>query len=144
MLANELCYQLMTFDRPRKSGRFFFGLNYDLGLGDDTQRMPEISFVSYARWPKRKRLPSDDPWRMAPDLVAEIVTPSCSREQVERKVDEYRRAGVRLIWHIIPEKERVVVHRGDSRVQILSRDDSLDGIDVLPGFRVAIANLFED
>jgi Uma2 family endonuclease len=144
MLANRLFYELMTFEQPRRSGRFFFGLNFDLGLGDETQRMPEISFVSFERYPARKRLPSDDPWRMTPDLVAEIVTPSCSRENVERKVDEYRRTGVRLIWQIVPDKERVVVYRENSRVQILSKDGILDGGDVLSAFRMSLTNLFED
>lgn len=146
MIANRLFFRLMEFGRTRRLGRFFFGQIYDLGLANETQRMPELSFVSYERWPSQTRLPSDDPWRVTPDLVGLIVTPGCSIGDVETRVGEYLRAGVRMIWSIIPDSR-------DSRVTIVRRDrvfvaslgeGSLEGGDVLPGFRMSIASLFED
>jgi Uma2 family endonuclease len=77
-----------------------------------------------------------------PDLVAEVVSPNDSYSEVEVKVDEYLRAGVRLVWVIDPPTRSVRVHRADATVTDLSEADELSGEDVVPGFRCRVADLF--
>src|SRR5207247_1412643 len=40
---------------------------------------------------------------VAPDLLFEVTSPNDIFAEVVRKVQEYRRAGVRLVWVLVPE-----------------------------------------
>ncbi len=51
-------------------------------------------------------------------------------------------AGVRLVWVVDPQSRLVTVHRPDGTGEVLSRHVALDGEDVLPGFRLPLADLF--
>ena len=59
-------------------------------------------------------------------------------------MEEYFRAGVRLVWVIYPDLNQVYVYESPSKVRILHQSDELDGGTVLPGFRLKVAALFED
>ena len=63
----------------------------------------------------RGRLPEDRPpqghCRLAPDLVIEAVSPNDTAYEVEDKIAQWLGAGVRLVWVLYPETQRVQVHR---------------------------------
>ncbi len=61
---------------------------------------------------------------------------------VAAKVLEWLDAGCRQVWVLYPKLRRVVVHLPDGVNRTLGEDDELDGGDVLPGFRVPVAELF--
>lgn len=106
-----------------------------------TVRIPDLSFVS------TKRLPPEDAWEqfleLAPDLAIEVVSPSDSANEVHEKVLEYLDAGVRLVWVVHPIQRTVTVYTGDRVAHVLDENDTLDGGDVLPGFSLAIADIFK-
>ena len=79
---------------------------------------------------------------VAPDLVTEVVSPNDSYYDVEEKVEEWLRAGVRLVWVVNPQRRTVAVHRRHSSGTILQEEEYLDGEDVLPGFRCQVKELF--
>jgi Uma2 family endonuclease len=81
--------------------------------------------------------------RLAPDLAVEVMSPEDTYTEVEEKVAEYLSAGVRLIWIVVPKTQGVVVYRPRKDAQRLSREDTLTGEDVLPGFETRVAELFE-
>jgi Uma2 family endonuclease len=81
-------------------------------------------------------------WAIAPDLVAEVRSPSDRRGIMQKKVADYIEAGVRLVWVVDPKARTVNVHRIREPVRVLSAADSLDGEDVVPGFRCSVASLF--
>ena len=105
-----------------------------------TVRKPDVLFV------RKNRIPAD--WqsqgylRIAPDLTAEVISPHDLAYDVDEKVLEYLRAGVRLVWVINPETRTVRVHRGDGSSAWLTERDVLDGEDVLPGYQCPIHDLF--
>ncbi len=78
-----------------------------------------------------------------PDLAVEVVSPNdLATKDVEEKVDEYVRAGVRLVWVIYPVTRTIYVIRGDGTGYRLRSEDDLTGEDVIPGFRCRVADLF--
>ena len=107
------------------------------------QRRPDVAVVSYKRWPRTRRVPSTEAWEVTPDLAVEVASPSNTAEKVLKKVREYFRAGVRLVWVIFPEPAEVHVHNSPKSVQILDLTDVLRGDPVLPGFRLPLSKLFE-
>ena len=103
-------------------------------------RRPDTAFIRFGRLPDEE-LP-DGHIRIVPDLVVEVVSPNDLHDAVVIKVNEYLRAGVRLVWVVSPKSRQVEVLRADKSVSTLSEPDELDGEDVLPGFRCRISDFF--
>jgi Uma2 family endonuclease len=105
-----------------------------------TVRKPDVSFVRYGRFPGEE-LPTGYA-RLIPDLAAEVISPNDLYEEVDQKIEEYLRAGVRLVWVISPRNYTVRVYRLNGSSHSLRENDELDGEDVLPNFRCRVRNLF--
>jgi Uma2 family endonuclease len=115
------------------------GTGYLLYRDPDLVRIPDVSFVA------RERVPAggvpEGFWPFAPDLVVEIVSPNDRAEDVQGKVREYLAAGTRLVWVVWPRLRLVTMHEAGGGYRERGPDDDLDGGDVLPGFRVRVAEL---
>lgn len=131
-----------NFAEERQVGRACVEMLFDLGPFVDRQRRPDVAFVSAERWPLHLQVPKTAAWAMVPDLAIEIVSPSNPATEVAAKVDEYFRAGTKLVWIVYPNLEKVYVHHSPTKIEIFARGDDLDGGSVLPGFRLAVADLF--
>ena len=79
---------------------------------------------------------------MAPDLAAEVLSPSDRMTDALSKITMYLQAGVRLVWLIDPESRTVVVFRSYAAPARRVAGDVLDGGEVLPGFSVPVAEIF--
>jgi Uma2 family endonuclease len=104
----------------------------------DTLLGPDLSFVRAAHEPAD---PDGYP-ELAPNLVLEVASPSQTGPSISETVAIYREAGVRLIWVVDPARRMVRVFRLDGTELLLTADDEIDGEDVLPGFRLPVAELF--
>lgn len=112
---------------------------YILRRGPDTVRAPDVSFVS------RERIPDPAPRsyaELAPDLAVEILSPSNRPAEIEARVRDLFRAGTRLVWILNPDAQAASVRRPGRPSRELGPDDSLDGEDVIPGFRCPLADIF--
>jgi len=78
----------------------------------------------------------------APDLAVEVLSPSDSHSEVMEKIDEWLTAGTRLVWVVDPAKKTVGVYAPKRQPRILKSADQLDGEQVLPGFSLAVAEIF--
>ena len=95
-------------------------------------------------WPFKRRAPTRSVWDMVPDLAIEVVSPSNSAVHVQEKIHEYFAAGVSRVWVIYPEQKEIYVYASPTQIQVLQLGDELDGGDLIPGFRLPLAALFED
>jgi Uma2 family endonuclease len=111
-------------------------------LFDDppTVRAPDVAFVA------RDRLPADPRGfaRLAPDLVVEIVSPSNTVSEIQGKVVDYLDAGTRLVWVVEPRGRTVTVYRSRDDIRILTSSQEIEGIEILPGFRIEVSEFFAD
>jgi Uma2 family endonuclease len=103
-------------------------------------RFADGSFLSITRMPNR---PPRGHLRIAPDLTIEIVSPHDEAAEVEQKVAEYFDAGVRLVWVVYPATRSVMVYRPGGKETRLSDSDLLTGEDVVPGFEMPVAEIFD-
>ena len=108
------------------------------------QRRPDVSFVSFQRWPRGKPVPGTQAWAIVPELAVEIVSPTNGANEVLGKVLDYFACGVQRVWVIYPLYSRVFDYTSATSVRILTRADHLSGGDVLPGFELPLSELFED
>jgi Uma2 family endonuclease len=110
----------------------------------ETGLVPDVAFVRAGRLPT----PGTDEYtkapRLAPDLVAEVVSPSQFHPEMNTKALRYLAAGVRLVWLVWPKYQQVEVWRPSSTTPVatLTAPDALDGLDVVPGFTYPLARLF--
>ena len=105
----------------------------------DTVRGPDVAFVS------RDRVKTDDPRAFpgAPDLAVEVLSPSNTPASMHAKVADYLAAGARRVWVVDVETHTVIVYASLLAPRYLGPKDFLDGEDVVSGFRLAVAELFE-
>ena len=79
---------------------------------------------------------------LAPDLVVEVVSPSQSRPDMAERAQRWLAVGTRLAWFIWPESQTVDVWHPDEPLRTLQASDLLDGLNVVPGFTMPVADLF--
>lgn len=101
---------------------------------------PDVTFVRKDRF-KPAYFP-DGYLTIAPDLVAEVVSPDDTAYEMDEKVEQYLAAGVALVWVVNPETKIVEIHRKDGSVTKLHVHEQLAGEDVLPGFGCPVQTLF--
>ena len=101
-------------------------------------RKPDASFVSRKRLPKVPSGPGD--FLLPPDLVVEVISPNEPASALNSEVEDFRAVGVPLIWVIDPENRLATIYSTDS-IRIVGEQDELSGGDVLPGFRMKLADV---
>jgi Uma2 family endonuclease len=139
VLASWLCFLINSFAAGKKLGLAVNEVLFVLNASRDLKRRPDVAYVSYGRWPSAviERAPA---WNVVPDLAVEIVSPSNLAEEIDNKITDYFQSGVRLVWVFYPDSGRGYVYRSLTQVSILERTDTLDGGEVLPGFRYPLPN----
>ena len=105
-------------------------------------RAPDVAFVRRERVLAAGRV--DAFWRGAPDLAVEVISPNDLYTEVDEKVAEYLEHGARLVFVVNPRRRTVAEHRPGEPVRVLTVEDTLDGHDVVPGWSLAVRDLFEE
>jgi len=108
---------------------------------DDLERRPDVAFVSYARWARRRPI-TTNAWQVVPNLVVEIVSPENTANEIAKKIRDYFRFGVEIVWVIYPVFEQVYVYTSPKTVRILDRGDDLDCEPLHLCWRLPLTQLF--
>jgi Uma2 family endonuclease len=120
-------------------GLFIPGTGFLLARNPDTVRAPDVAYVGPERL-AQARVPGFP--ELAPDLVVEVVSPNDAASEIQRKVDEWLRAGTRLVWVLYPTTRSAMAYQTDGQARLLHADDTLTGDPVLPGFTCRVGDLF--
>ncbi|MGH7168744.1 MAG: Uma2 family endonuclease [Gemmataceae bacterium] len=105
----------------------------------DTVRGPDVAFYEDANTfaelhPKYGEVP--------PRLAVEVLSPNDRANKVLRKINDYLRCGVGLVWVIDPEIRTLTVHQPGKPQVELTENQEVTGEDVLPGFRCSVSGFF--
>ena len=110
-------------------------------------RIPDVMFIREARlneYLSETEQADDKPLALVPDFVIEVVSPTDKYSDVNEKIEAYLTDDVALIWVVDPQRQTVSVHSSQSPQGILYRKgDILTGGDILPGFELAVSQLFK-
>jgi len=111
-----------------------------LARDPDTVRAPDIAFIH------RDRLPATQPeegfWPGAPDLAVEVVSPGDTLGEIDEKVKAWLDAGAMMVWVVNPKWQNVTIYRSATEIKTLTKNDELDGQEVVPGFRCPVCAVF--
>jgi Uma2 family endonuclease len=106
-------------------------------------RLPDVSFVSSQRLPGGK-IPKQAVLQIIPDLAIEVISPSNTIQEMERKRQDYFQAGVIQVWEVDPRAKTVAVYTSPDSPRVYSAGETLAGGELLPGLSFAVAELFAD
>ena len=132
---------LWVYVRANNLGKVYIAeAGYILDLDSHTVRAPDLSFIS------RKRLEeigeTHGYFPAAPDLAVEVVSPNDRYTEVEAKVLEWLDAGTRMVIVVNPRTQTVRVYLSPTNFADLTLDDEIDGGNVVPGWRLAVSEIF--
>jgi len=109
-------------------------------LASDTVRAPDVAFVSRARVEAIGEV--EGFWPEAPDLAVEVVPPNDAYAEVEESVFAWLDAGTKMVVVVNPRQRTATVYKSPDDIVVLAEADVLDGKDVVPGFGLAVRELF--
>ena len=140
ILACELIHLLSIHVRGNRLG-VVLGPDGMLRLSPGLVRIPDVSFIPWSQLPGR-RVPDTAMLEIPADLAVEVLSPSNTADETRRKLHDYFQAGTRLVWVIDPKKLTARTYTAPESSQAVGKSGSLDGGEVLPGFRVSLPELF--
>lgn len=103
-------------------------------------RSPDVSFTLKERF--LNELPPSGFADVCPDLCIEIISPSEEPADMARKVREYFALGAQIVWQMFSETETIKVYTSPDEFTLLTAQDEIDCLELLPGFRVVVSELF--
>ena len=137
--AARLTLRVGTFVERHELGQVFAqDTGFKIERDPDTVRAPDLAFVAGARL---AHIPEEGYAELAPDWVAEIVSPNDRPGEVLEKVGQWLGAGVRVVWVLDQVRRNARIYRADGTVSTVEPDGELDGEDVLPGFRCPLRDI---
>jgi Uma2 family endonuclease len=113
---------------------------FKLASDPDVVRAPDVAFVRQERIQEVGDI--EGYWPGAPDLVVEVVSPSDSYSELEEKVFDWLMAGTQTVIVVNPRKRIVTVYRSLTDIKILMENDTLEGAEVLPGWKMPVKDIF--
>ena len=143
-IASNIDTAFNNYSRRHGFGQAGVEAGYIVLSGPDTVRGPDVSFRLV---PRDRRRQSAGFLSGAPDIAVEVVSPSNTTATVARKVREYLAAGSQRVWVVYSAtrtaSRRVIIHHADGRVITYTGDDVIADEELLPGFSLPLAEIFE-
>jgi Uma2 family endonuclease len=142
-LIVEVSHRLrLHVERAGLLGRVYSDATFILKLPADPERMraPDVAYVTRDKidaHPNPAR-----PFRCVPDLAIEIDLTSAKKPGGQQRILDYLQAGVPLVWSIDPHSRSATAYRPDGSARLLQSHEVLDAAEVVPGFRLPLAELF--
>ena len=136
-ISTNIDWHLQAHVRENQLGRVYLpDTGFQVG---ERVLIPDIAFISSARLPEERRKAFEIP----PDLAVEVVSPSDVQFRIVQKVLNYLEAGTQLVWVVEPVVQTVTIYRSETDITLLTREDTLIGEEVVPGFSCEVWRLFE-
>ncbi len=139
LIASRLQQALGLFVEKHGLGHVFSAQTF-FRIGTET-RDTDLAYVAkerLANLPPDLDVDAD----FAPDLAVEIASRTDALANISRKVSAYLDAGVQAVWVVNPWLRTVEVYRPNERIIALTRSETLTGDPVVPGFSVALSEIF--
>jgi Uma2 family endonuclease len=132
-----LVTEISLYLRQHKVGRVAVEVRHRAPGDDENERLPDISFTRDLDKPVTEvgAVP------YMPDLAVEIKSPDDTYKEMREKARYYLAKGTQMVWLVFPEKQIIEVYTANDE-QILTENDTLIGGDVLPGFSLAVRQIF--
>jgi Uma2 family endonuclease len=131
--------RLAGFLKGSHAGAIYLAQTFQCFADDETLvRRPDVAFIATERL---DGVADEGHVRIAPDLAIEVVSPSDRVYYLDRKLADYRKAGVKLTWVVNPNSRIITVYRLDRTFAEFLENDAITGEAVIPGFSILVRDL---
>ncbi len=138
----DIVFRILLAIRRYLDGRGISALAYqdvEFALTDNDQVRPDVCVLL---GDKAHRLdPDRSPIPGSPDIAIEVISPTELSSESHGKVRAYLREGTAEVWQVYPKTRTVQIHRGEIG-RLLEWSQPVES-DLLPGFALPLASLFE-
>ena len=124
--------------KANRLGRVRAETGYHIESDPDTVLGPDASFVAQ----DRVNDSIEGYYPGSPDLVVEVLSPGDRRGKVEHKLSLWLESGARSVWLVNPRRRTIEIVSSTSERRLLHDTDELVD-DVIPGFSVAVSEIFD-
>lgn len=139
-IAGFICGLLFLAWRQVRIGRFLIEARYKLPGDDHNAVIPDLSYIADI-----SDMPADArPIPRMPGLALEIASPDDDDDALRAKAAYYLANGTRAVWLFFPKRAAVEIHRPNAAPVTLTRQDTLDGSDILPGLLLPLDEIFSE
>jgi Uma2 family endonuclease len=121
-------------------GEAFAEVGIILRRNPDTVVAPDAAFVAKKSLPVRTS--REGYLETIPELVVEVRSKNDTTAELLVKAEQYLKAGVQIVWIIDPAAKKLTICRQHQDVQELGHGGTLTAEGVIPGFQVAVAEVF--
>ena len=140
-LALNVAFSLKAHVMANNLGKVYAAeTGFRIGSNPDHVRAPDVAFI------RRERVEAaglvEGYWPGAPDLAVEVISPNDRYTEVEEKVSDWLDAGTLLVILVNPRNRTVGLRRAGQDPVILTEQDTLDGGAVVPGWQLAVKDIF--
>ncbi len=136
-IVGEVSAELRNHVKANGLGRVYAAeTGFKIYSNPDTVRAPGAAFVN------RETLEAKGYRPDTPDLAVEVVSPNDTHSEVVEKALEWLEAGCRMVIVVEPKRKAATVYRSREDIRILAEGDAIDGADVVPGWRLPVADIF--
>ena len=80
---------------------------------------------------------------VTPQFAVEIISNNDDAIEVDNKMEEYFKAGVKLVWHIFPKAKKVLVFTSPDSITVCRGNVPCDASHVIEGFSILAADIFK-
>ncbi len=108
----------------------------DVHLTGIQMRRPDIAYFTDEQVEKGRQ-----GQEMIPAFVIEIISHNDEINKMEQKLTEYFKAGVRVVWIVIPEQRVVNIYSSRRDVRACLENDVCSAAPVLPEFEISVNDL---
>lgn len=146
LASTNILFSLWTHVKENNLGMAYpANTGFLIESGPDHVRAPSVAFVERERV---EVVMSDEKYRDryfpgAPDLAVEVVIPSDTYYYMNGKIADWLNTGARMVIVVIANIPLVKVYRSQTDFDVLTEADTLDGGDVVPGWRMPVSEIFE-
>src|SRR3954447_12082934 len=135
-VAAEIVGSLVAHTKRQRTGAIYSSkTGFRISRQPDTVRAPDAAFVRSERVTDTVGF-FDGP----PDAAFEVVSPGDTYTEIEEKTQSWLRAGTKVVVIVDPRTKSARIHRTGSSS---SAEDVIEMDDVIPGWRLPLAELFE-
>lgn len=103
---------------------------------------PDVAFVARRSMPLQES--PEGYLETIPELVVEVRSKNDSKPYVERKVADFLKAGVKIVWVVDPNAETVTDYHADVAPRVFDVSATLYCEAIIPGFSLPLAELFRE
>jgi Uma2 family endonuclease len=137
----DLFGQIWYWNRQNKLG-VVFDSSTGFKLSNGATRSPDVSWIAIERWNSLSDKQKKGFAPIEPDFAIELMSPTDSLEELQKKMEEYISCGIKLGWLINPDAKFVEVYRFDRDKQVIYNPSSLSDEDLLPELAVDLTDIF--